>query len=97
MTRKQKPRTGDAGLPKYVASADECCGDTSLTDRHRFAKCDAITAVLTGSYTATALGISVRTLQRQIQAGAIRAVKISPRRLVVTDDEIAGVLSGARS
>jgi len=46
---------------------------------------------------AEALGISVRTLQRQIQAGAIRAVKISPRRLVVTDDEIAGVLSGARS
>jgi hypothetical protein len=64
----QKPRSGDeAGLPKNVASAGKCCGDTSLTDRHQFAKCDgrecidAITATLTGSDTATALGLTAQS------------------------------------
>jgi excisionase family DNA binding protein len=44
---------------------------------------------------AEALGCSQRTLQRLIRAGEIRSVKISPRRRVVTDAEIARVLSGA--
>jgi hypothetical protein len=46
---------------------------------------------------ADAFGCSVRALQRQIAAGEIRSVKISPRRRVVTDAEIARVLSGGKA
>lgn len=46
---------------------------------------------------ADAFGCSVRTLQRQIAAGEIKSVKISPRRRVVTDAEIARVLSGGKA
>jgi predicted site-specific integrase-resolvase len=43
---------------------------------------------------AAALGCSVRTLWRRIGAGEIKSVKISERRRVVTDSEIARILSG---
>ena len=46
---------------------------------------------------ADAFGCSVRTLQRQIAAREIKSVKISPRRRVVTDAEIARVLSGGKA
>lgn len=46
---------------------------------------------------AEALGCSQRTLERLIQAGEIKSVKISPRRRVVTDAEIARVLSGGKT
>jgi len=46
---------------------------------------------------ADTIGCSVRTLQRQIAAGEIKSVKISPRRRVVTDAEIARVLSGGKA
>jgi excisionase family DNA binding protein len=43
---------------------------------------------------AAALGCSVRTLWRRISSGEIKSVKISERRRVVTDAEIARILSG---
>jgi excisionase family DNA binding protein len=41
------------------------------------------------------IGCSQRTLERRIRDGEIRAVRISPRRVVITDREIDRVLSGA--
>jgi excisionase family DNA binding protein len=46
------------------------------------------------SQAAEALGISQRTLERLIQAGQIKSIKLSPRRRIVTDMEIERVLSG---
>ena len=46
------------------------------------------------SETAQALRLSERTIWRQIRAGEIKAVRVSARRVVVTDSEINRVLSG---
>ncbi len=43
---------------------------------------------------AEVLGVSERTLERQIAAGRVKAVDVSPRRRIITDDEIARILSG---
>ena len=43
---------------------------------------------------AEVIGCSQSTLERRIREGEIRAVKISPRRVVVTDAELARILSG---
>jgi excisionase family DNA binding protein len=44
--------------------------------------------------TAEVLSVSERTVWRMIGAGHIKAVKLSARRRVITDDEITRVLSG---
>jgi excisionase family DNA binding protein len=46
------------------------------------------------STAAEALGLSLSTLERQIRDGTVRSVKISTRRRVITDAEIARILAG---
>jgi excisionase family DNA binding protein len=46
---------------------------------------------------AAALGVSVRTVWSEIAKGRIKSVKVSQRRRVVTDAEIARVLSGGEA
>ena len=44
---------------------------------------------------AEALNVSVRTVWQGIADGRIRSVKVSPRRRIITDAEIARILSGS--
>lgn len=43
---------------------------------------------------AAILNLSVKTIQRRVAAGAIKAVSVSERRKIITDSEIARVLAG---
>jgi excisionase family DNA binding protein len=49
---------------------------------------------LSRKQTAERLGVSERTVDRQIKSGAIRSVLVSPRRRLVPDDEIDRILAG---
>jgi excisionase family DNA binding protein len=44
---------------------------------------------------AEAWNVSVRTVWQGIAEGRIRSVKVSPRRRIITDAEIARILSGS--
>jgi excisionase family DNA binding protein len=40
------------------------------------------------------IGVSQRTLERRIRDGEIKAVRVSPRRIIISDRELERVLSG---
>lgn len=66
----------------------------SIDNKHKHAVHSPATRGHSIAEAADLIGISQRTLWRQVKSDKIRAVRVSARRLVITAGEIERVLSG---